>query len=283
MQDIQPAVWCMEVTSRHRTAGRSVPPLSEIQFVWRRFGLKVQIVSLGLVPTSSAFRAELTHYMPAFVSMAGASNPAVRIRPDKMFGQALHLPSGLTPPRRGAAPRPIRSSDSSLSSSTFTSAPSPPSLIDCHLLVPPDNDAIDFALRGQAMTSKAFVPSSRLKIPFRAQAWIRLSGDVEETWRRRGGDVEETWRRRGGDVEETWRRRGGDTSSLGSFFLGANLVSGGGLFLGGKRGPLLYFGFLVARLLSPRSPITQFELTLPVQGEPRPGATHCYNSSNTMK
>lgn len=25
---------------------------------------------------------------PAFVSMAGASNPAVRIGPDKMFGQA---------------------------------------------------------------------------------------------------------------------------------------------------------------------------------------------------
>lgn len=75
---------------------------------------------------------------------------------------------------------------------------------------------------------------------------------------------------------------------LGKSFLSVNLVSscqwwsifGGG---SGRRGPLLYFGFLVARLLSPRSLITQFELTLPVQGEPWPGATHCYNSSNTMK
>lgn len=55
------------------------------------------------------------------------------------------------------------------------------------------------------------------------------------------------------------------------------------VYFWGEKGPLLYFGFLVARLLSPRSPITQFELTLPVQGEPWPGATHCYNSSNTMK
>lgn len=55
------------------------------------------------------------------------------------------------------------------------------------------------------------------------------------------------------------------------------------VYFWGRKGPLLYFGFLVARLLSLRSPITQFELTLPVQGEPLPGATHCDNSSNTMK
>lgn len=55
------------------------------------------------------------------------------------------------------------------------------------------------------------------------------------------------------------------------------------VYFWGEKEPLLYFGFLVARLLSPRSPITQFELTLPVQGEPWPGATHCDNSSNTMK
>lgn len=79
-----------------------------------------------------------------------------------------------------------------------------------------------------------------------------------------------------------------DASSLkilGKFFLSVNLVSGCRWWsiFGGEKGPLLYFGFLVARLLSPRSPITQFELTLPVQGEPGPEATHCYNSSNTMK
>lgn len=86
-----------------------------------------------------------------------------------------------------------------------------------------------------------------------------------------------------GDQEET-RRRWVHWKSLGSFF-SVNLVSGCWWWsiFGGERGPLLYFGFLVARLLSPRSPITQFELTLPVQGEPWPGATHCYNSSNTMK
>lgn len=79
-----------------------------------------------------------------------------------------------------------------------------------------------------------------------------------------------------------------DTSSLkilGKFSLSINLVSACQWWsiFGGEKGPLLYFGFLVARLLSPRSPITQFELTLPVQGEPWPGATRCYNSSNTMK
>lgn len=68
-------------------------------------------------------------------------------------------------------------------------------------------------------------------------------------------------------------------------FLGANLVSccRRWSIFGGEKEPLLYFGFLVARLLSPRSPITQFELTLPVQGEPWPGARRCDNSSNTMK
>lgn len=55
------------------------------------------------------------------------------------------------------------------------------------------------------------------------------------------------------------------------------------VYFWGEKGRPLYFGILVARLLSPRSPITQFELTLPVQGELWPGATRCYNSSNTMK
>lgn len=55
------------------------------------------------------------------------------------------------------------------------------------------------------------------------------------------------------------------------------------VYFWGEKGRPLYFGILVARLLSPRSPITQFELTLPVQGELWPGATCCYNSSNTMK
>lgn len=72
--------------------------------------------------------------------------------------------------------------------------------------------------------------------------------------------------------------------SLARFVLSGNLVSGRRQWsIFGGEGLLLYFGFLVARLLSPRSPLTQFELTLPVQGEPWPGAMECDNSRNTMK
>lgn len=53
------------------------------------------------------------------------------------------------------------------------------------------------------------------------------------------------------------------------------------LFWGGELP--LYFGLLVARLFCLRSSITQFELTLLVQGEQYPEATELDNSRNTMK
>lgn len=123
--------------------------------------------------------------------------------------------------------------------------------------------AIDFAFRGQMKASKIASFCSNL---------ICCSAE----------NPVGSWSLEGVDED------GSSMKILGKSFYSVNLVSscqwwsifGGG---SGRRGPLLYFGFLVARLLSPRSLITQFELTLPVQGEPWPGATHCYNSSNTMK
>lgn len=54
-----------------------------------------------------------------------------------------------------------------------------PRLIECNLVVPRDNNAIDFALRGQAMTSKppSFVGSARLKITLQAHPLICCSAD----------------------------------------------------------------------------------------------------------
>lgn len=140
-------------------------------------------------------------------------------------------------------------------------------LIECGLVVPSNNNTIDFALRSQAMTSKmpSFVWSTKLKITLQAHLLICCS--VE--WTGPGGQEM---------IRVHWKSLASFFSAL-TWFLAAN----GDLFLGGDKGPLLYFGFLVARLLSPRSPITQFDLTLPVQGEPWPGATHCYTSRNTMK
>lgn len=117
------------------------------------------------------------------------------------------------------------------------------------------------------MTSKlpSFVESIRLKTHSAGQICHPLVVEIQEVRRTHG------------------RIHG--LKSLGSFFFfSVNLIScHQWSIFGGEKGPLLYFGFLVARLLSPRSPITQFELTLHVEGEPWPGATHCYNSSNTMK
>lgn len=148
--------------------------------------------------------------------------------------------------------------------------PLKPRLTGCNLVVPSNNNVIDFALQGQAMTFKlpSFVRAVRLKITSRCSRLNCPPGRADRILEVRG----RWW----GDefTENPWE-----------VFLSINLVSGCRWWsiFGGEKGPLLYFGFLVARLLSPRSPITQFELTLPVQGEPWPGATHCYNSSNTMK
>lgn len=68
------------------------------------------------------------------------------------------------------------------------------------------------------------------------------------------------------------------------FLLGVNLVSvcwRGSIFGGGDCSFILESWW--PRLLSPRSPITQFELTLPVEGAPRPEAAHSYNSRNTKE
>lgn len=81
--DVKNSCSSSSLTHRWLLHRASVAVLREPEDQWRRVGRRRSLWAAAL--HSCAVR-------PGFVSLAGASNPAVRISPDKMFGQASEAP-----------------------------------------------------------------------------------------------------------------------------------------------------------------------------------------------